>query len=193
MSDSLWPHGLQHARLPRPWLFPRVCSNWCPLGWWYNPTILSSSVPILLLPSKSFPALGSFPVSQLFTSGGQSIGASASVLPLIFLITGLISFWIDWFDLLAVQETLKSLLQQHNLKASVLTHSDFSMVQLSHLYMITGKTIAYTVKFCVFTKMVFCALCLFVLGLEYFKEEQKQKLSLTKELSFFKSCYHILL
>ena len=107
--------------------------------------------------------------------------------------SGLISCRINWFDLLTVQGTLKSILQQHNLKASVLTHSDFSMVQLSHLYMITGKTIAYTVKFCVFTKMVFCALCLFVLGLEYFKEEQKQKLSLTKELSFFKSCYHILL
>ena len=69
--------------------------------------------------------------------------------------SGLISFRIDWFDLLIVQGTLK----HHNLKASVLRHSAFSMLQLSHLYMITGKTIAYIVKFCVFTKMVFCALC----------------------------------
>ena len=66
-----------HARLPWPSLSPRVCSNSCPLSWW-GPTI-SSSVALLLLPSV-FPASGSFPVSQLFASGGQSIGASASVL-----------------------------------------------------------------------------------------------------------------
>ena len=90
---------------------------------------------------QSFPASGSFPMSQLFASGGQSTGASASVLPMN--IPGLISFRIDWFYFL-VQGTLKSLLQQYNLKVSVLQHSAFFMVQLSHAYMITGKTIALT-------------------------------------------------
>ena len=92
--------------------------------------------PLLLLPSV-FPVSGSFPMSWLLTSGSQSIGASASasVLPVD------ISFRIDWFDLLAVQGTLKSLLQHHNLKSSVLQHSVFFMVQLSRPYMTTGNTI----------------------------------------------------
>ena len=72
MSDSLWPHRLQHARLPCPSLPPRVCSNSCPLSRWCHLTILSSVIP--------FSCLQSFSVSHLFTSGGQSIGASASVL-----------------------------------------------------------------------------------------------------------------
>ena len=77
---------------------------------------------------------------QLFASGGQNIGASASVLPM-----NMNSFRIDWFDLLAVQGTLfKSLLQHHNLKASVLQCSAFFMVQLSHPYLPTGKTTALT-------------------------------------------------
>ena len=83
-------------------------------------------------------------MSQLFTSGVQSIGVSdsASVLPVTD--SRLISFRIDWFDLLAVQGTLESLLQYHSSKASVLWHSAFFMVQLSHPYMTTGKTIALT-------------------------------------------------
>ena len=84
-------------------------------------------------------------MSQFFTSGGQSIGASASasVLP-VNEYSGLISYRIDWFDLLTVQVTLKSLLQHHTSKASILQHSAFFMVQLSHPYMTTGKTIALT-------------------------------------------------
>ena len=82
-------------------------------------------------------------MSQFFTSGGQSIGASASVLP-VNILEGLISFRIDWFDLLAVQGTLKSLLQHRVSKASILQCSAFFMVQLSHSYMTTGKTIALT-------------------------------------------------
>ena len=89
---------------------------------------------------QSFPASGSFPMSQLFASGGQSIGASASVLPVT--IPRLISLRIDWFYLLAVQGTLRSFLQHCNLKVSVLQCSAFFMVELSHPYMITGKTIA---------------------------------------------------
>ena len=93
---------------------------------------------------QPFPASGSFPTSWLFASGGQSIGASALVLPMN--IQGFVSFRIDWFDLLAVQGTLKSLLQHHSLKASILWHSAFFMVQLSDPYMTTGKTIALTIQ-----------------------------------------------
>ena len=82
MFDSLWHHGLQHARLPCPSPSPRTCSNSCPLNWWCHPTISSCVVPLSCL--QSFPASCSFPVSQLFTSGGQSAenSASASVLPI---------------------------------------------------------------------------------------------------------------
>ena len=86
VSDSLWSHGLQHARLPCPSPFPRVCSNSCPLSWWCHPTIPSLVWMNVILFSclQSSPAWGSFPMSQLFASGGQSIGAlaSASVLPM---------------------------------------------------------------------------------------------------------------
>ena len=83
MSDSVQPHGLQHVRPPCPSLSPRVYSNPCPLSWWCHPTISSSVTPFSSCP-QSFPASESFPMSQLFASGGQSIGASASasVLPL---------------------------------------------------------------------------------------------------------------
>ena len=83
ISDSLWPHGLQHARLPCPSPSPGVCSNSCPLSRWCHPTISTSAIPFSsCLPS--FPASGSFPMSRLFASGGRSIGAStsASVLPM---------------------------------------------------------------------------------------------------------------
>ena len=94
--------------------------------------------PLLLLPSI-FPSIRVFCNESVFASGGQSIGASASA-P----VSGSISFKIDGFDLLAVQGTLKSLLQHHNLKASILWHSASFVVQVSHLYMTTGKTIALT-------------------------------------------------
>ena len=83
MSDSLWPHGLQHARLPCPSPTPGACSNSCPLSQWCHPTI-SSSVAPFSSHLRSFPASGTFPMSQFFASGGQSIGASASasVLPM---------------------------------------------------------------------------------------------------------------
>ena len=83
MYSSLQPHGLQHTRLPCPSLSPGVYSNSCHLSWWCHPTISSSVVPFSSRP-QSFPASGSFPMSQFFTSGGQSIGASASasVLPM---------------------------------------------------------------------------------------------------------------
>ena len=142
MSDSLWPHGLQHARLPYPSPTPGAYSNSCPSNQWCHPTISSSVVPFSFH-LQSFPASGSFLMSQLFTSGGQSIGvsASASVLPMNIQgwfplgLTGLISLQ---------SKGLSSLLQHQNLKASVLWPSAFFMVQLLRLYMTPGKTIALT-------------------------------------------------
>ena len=83
VSDSLWPHGLQHTRPPCPSPTPGVYSNSCPLSWWYHPTISSSVVPFSSCP-QSLPASGSFQMSQLFASGSQIIGVSAStsVLPM---------------------------------------------------------------------------------------------------------------
>ena len=137
---TLRPHGLQHARPPCPPV-PRACSNSCPSSRWCHPTISSSASPFSSC-VQSFPASGSFPMSQFFTSGGQSIGvsASASVLPIN------IQDWfpLGWTDLLAVQGTLKSLLQYHSSEASILRHSAFFMIQLSHPYITTGKTIALT-------------------------------------------------
>ena len=91
VSDSLWPHGLQHARFPCPSPTPRVYSNSCSLSWWCHPTISSSVIPFSSC-LQYFPASGAFPVSQFFTSGGQRIGVSAStsVLPMNIQ---------DWFPL----------------------------------------------------------------------------------------------
>ena len=141
-SNSSQPHGLQHTRLPCPSPTPWACSNSCVWSRWCHPTISSSFVPFSSCP-QSFPASGSFPVSQLFKSGGQSTGvsASASVLPLN--IQGWFPLGLTWFDL-AVQGTLKSLLQHHNSKASILWHSAFFTVQLSPPYVTTGKIIALT-------------------------------------------------
>ena len=143
MSNSSQPHGLQHAKLPCPSPTPWACSNSCLWSRWCHPTISSSFVPFSSCP-QSFPASGSFPVSQLFKSGDQSTGvsASASVLPLS--IQGWFPLGLTWFDLLAVQGTLKSLLQHHNSKASILWHSAFFTVQLSPPYVTTGKIIALT-------------------------------------------------
>ena len=141
MSNSLWPHGLQHARLSCPSPPPGAYLSSCPLSRWCHPTISSSVTPFSFCP-QSFPASGSFPMNRLYASGGQSIGAStsASVLPMN------IQDWfpLDWLDLLAVQGTLKSLLQHHNSKLSIFWHSAFFMVWLSHPHLTTGKTIALT-------------------------------------------------
>ena len=171
ISNSLWSHGLQHSRPPYPSPSPRVCPSSCTLHQWPHPTMSSSDALSSFCP-QSFTASGNFPVSQLFTSGDQNPGASASVsvLPvniqgwfplrltgLISLLSkdlsgvfssesavyirwpkywsfsfsispsneysGLISIKIDWFDLLSVQGTLKSLLQHHCSKASILQDS----------------------------------------------------------------------
>ena len=137
MSNCLQLHGLQHTRLPCPLPTPRACSNSSPLSWQWHPNISSSVIPFFSC-LQSFPESGSFPMSQFFASGDQSIGASVSE-SVLLVNSGLISFRIDWFDILAVQGTLKSLLQHHTLKTSILWHSVFFMIQLSHVYMTTGK------------------------------------------------------
>ena len=111
---------------------------------------ISSSVAPFSFGLQSFPASGSFLMSWLFTSSSQSKYSSfSSRLSRSNEYLGLISFRIDWFDRLAVQGTLKSLLQHHSSKASVLQCSAFFMAQLSHPYMTTGKTIALTIRTCV--------------------------------------------
>ena len=129
---------LQHARLPCPSPFPGACSNSCPLSPWCHPTVSSSVFPFssCLL---SCPGSESFPVSQLFASGGQSTRASSFSISPSNEYSGLISFRMDWFELLAVQGTLTSLLQHHSSKASILQHAAFFVVQLSHPYITTGK------------------------------------------------------
>ena len=133
VSDSLRPHGPQHARPPCPSPTPGVYSNSYPLSRWCHPTISSSVVPFSSL-LQSFPASGSFPMCQFFASGGN-ISPSNEY-------SGLLSFRMDWLDLLAVQGTLKNLLQHHSSKPSILRHSAIFIVQFSHPYMTTGKTIA---------------------------------------------------
>ena len=140
MSYSLWPYGPQHAGLPSPSLSSRVCSNTCPLSWWCQPTISSSVTHFSSCP-QSFPASGSFPMSQLFASGGQNVGSFSFIISASNEYSGSIFLRIDWFDL-AGEGTLKSLIQHYRLKASVLQFSAFFMVQLSHPYVTTGKTIA---------------------------------------------------
>ena len=115
----LWPHGLQHTRLLCPSLSPGVCSNSCPLNQWCYLIISSSATPFSFS-IQSFPASGSLPMSQLFTSSGQTIGASASAPVLPMNIRGWFSLGSTWFNLLVIQGTFKSLLQHHSLKASIL-------------------------------------------------------------------------
>jgi len=144
MSNSLQPHGLQHARLPCPSPTPGAYLNSHPSSQWSHPNTSSSVVPFSsrLL---SFPASGSVFSNELarhirwpkYWSFSFSISPSNEY-------SGLISFRMDWLDLLAVQGTLKSLLQHHSSKASILRCSAFFIVQLSHPYMTTGKTIALT-------------------------------------------------
>ena len=142
MYDSSWTHGLQHPRLPCPSLFPGACSNSCLLSQWCHPTIsLSASLFSCL---QSLPASGSFPVSQIFTTGGQSIGASAlaSILPMniynwfLLALTGLRSLQSKGLSNVLSNITV----QKHQFFSAQLS----SQSQLSHPYMTTGKTIALT-------------------------------------------------
>ena len=138
MSESLWHHGLQHARLPCPSPTAGTCSNSCPSSQWCYPTIWSSVVPFSSR-LQSFTALGSFPMSQLFISCDQSTGALASAPVLPVNIQGWYSLGLA--GLISLQP--KGLSRVFS-KASILQCSAFFIVQLSHPYMTTGKTIALT-------------------------------------------------
>jgi len=154
MSNSLPPHGLQHASLPCSSPTPGACSDSCPSSWWCCPT--NHVIHPLLSPSP--------PTSNLFQRQGlfQWVTSSRQVAKVLEFqlqhqsfheYSGLISFRIDWLDLLAVQGTLKSLLQHHSSKASILWHLAFFIVQLSYPYMTTRRTIALTLWTCV-TKVI---------------------------------------
>ena len=143
VSYSLWSHGLQHTRPPCPSPTPGVYSNSCPLSRWCHSTITSSVVPFSSC-LQSFPASGSFPMSPFFASGGQKIGvsASASVLPMNIQ---------DWFPLgwtawisLSSKGLSRVFSSTTVLKYQFLWHSAFFIVQLSHPYVTTGKTIVLT-------------------------------------------------
>ena len=142
VSNSLWPHEPQHARPPCLPPTPRVYPHSCPLSRWRNPTISSSVVPFSSC-LQSFPAPGSFPMSQLFSSGGQSVGVSAlaSVLPMNTQGWSPLG-WTGWISLQS--KGLKGLLQHHSSKASILWCSAFFIVQLSQSYVTARKTIALT-------------------------------------------------
>ena len=142
MSDSLWPDELQHARPVCPSPTPGVYSNSCPLSRWCHPAISSSVVPFSSCP-QSLPASVFANESTLHMRWPEYKSFSFSISPSNEQ-PGLISFRMDWLDLLAVQGTLKSLLQQHSSKASILLRSAFFTVQISHPYMTTGKIIALT-------------------------------------------------
>ena len=142
MSNSLWPNGLQHTRPPCPSPTPGVHPNPCPLSQWCHPTI-SSCCSLLLLPSV-------FSSIRVFSNESTLCIRWPNYWSFNFSISpsnkhpGLIPSKMDWLDLLAVQGTLKSLFQHHISKASILSHSALFIVQLSHPYMTTGKTIALT-------------------------------------------------
>ena len=151
MSDSFWPQGLQHFRLPWPPPSPGAYSNSCPSSRWCHPTIFIELVmpsnhlvlchPLLLLPSI-FPSIRAFSnESALHIRWAKDWSFSFFISPSNEY-SALIPLRIDWLDLLAVQGTLKSPLQHHSSKASVLQRSAFFIVQLSYPYMTTGKTIA---------------------------------------------------
>ena len=141
-SLTLLTHGLQHSRLPCPSPSPGVCPSSCPSNWWCHPNISSSVAPFCCL--QSFPPSGSFPISQYFTSDGQSNWHFRFSISPSNEYAGLISFKIDWFDLLAVRWTLKSLLQHHSLKASIFQHSALFVIQLWHLYMSMERPVVLT-------------------------------------------------
>ena len=141
MSNSLQRQGLQHVRPLSPPMSSGVYSSSCPLSQWCYPSLCS----LLLLPSI-FPSIRVFSNElALCISWPKYWSFSFSISPSNEY-SGLISFKMDWLNLLAIQGTLKSLLQHHSSKASILQCSAFFLVELSHPYMTTGKTIALTLQ-----------------------------------------------
>ena len=144
VSSFLRPSGLQHASPPCPLPTPGAYSNSCPLSQWCQPTI--SSCHPLLLPPSVFPSVRVFSSESVLRIRWPKYWSFSFNISPSNEYSGLISFRIDWWDLCAVQGALKILLQHHSSKASILWRSAFFIVQLSHLYMTTGKTTALTIQ-----------------------------------------------
>ena len=142
VSDSLWPHGLQHARPPCPSPAPGVYSNSCPLSQWCHPTISSSVVPFSRF--QSFPASESFPMSLFFASGGQRIGVSASVLPRNIQSWSPLGLTVSSPCNPRGSQESSPAQQLESISSLVNFFDAFFIVELSHLYITTGKTIALT-------------------------------------------------
>ena len=162
MYDSLWPHGVQHAKLSCPSPSLEACSNSCPSSWWCHPTI-STRHPLLLL-LWIFPSIKVFAnESALRIRWPKYWSFNFSISPFNEY-SELISFRIDWFDLLAVQGTLKSLLQHHSSKASIFWCSDFTG-QLSHPYIwnnysltrqnFVGKVMCFLIRYLGLSQLFF--------------------------------------
>ena len=137
------PHGLQHPSLPSPSPTPGTCSNSCPSSRWMPSNHLILCLPLLLLPSI-FPSIRLFSIKSVLHIRWPKYWSVSFSISLFNEYSGLIFFKIEWFDLLSVQGTLKSLLQHHSSKASILRLSAFFVIQLSHSHMTIGKTIALT-------------------------------------------------
>ena len=144
VSDSLRPHGLHHTRPPCPSSAPRVYSNSCPLSRWCHQTISSSVIPFFSPPSI-FPSIRVFSNESALHIRWPKYWIFCFSISPSNEYSGLISFRMNWLDLLTVQGTLKSLLQHQSSKASIFWHSAFFIVQLSHPYMTRGKTINLTI------------------------------------------------
>ena len=144
VSDSLQPHGLQHTRLSCPSPTPGACSNSSPSSRWCHPIISSSVIPFSSCLQFFFSIRVFSNESVLHIRWPKDCSFRFSISPSNEYFSGLISFRIDWSDLLTVQGALKSLLQHHSSKGSMLWCSSFFIVQLSHPYMTTGKAIALT-------------------------------------------------
>ena len=138
MSDSLQPYGWQHTRPPFPSPTPRVYSNSCPIELVLPPNHLILHCPLLFLPSI-FPSIRVFPKEAVLRIRRPKYWSFSFSISLSNECSGLIFFRMDWLDILAVQGTLKSLLQHHSSKAAIFQHSAFFTVQLLHPYMTTGK------------------------------------------------------
>ena len=139
VSDSLWPHGLQHTKLPCPSPIPEACSSSGSACWWHRPNFSSSVIPFSSC-LQSFPASGSFQMSQFFTSGGQSVGVSASASDLPMNIQ-------DQFPLgltSLISKRFSRVFTTTTVQKNEFSGAQLSLVQLSHPYMTTGKAITLT-------------------------------------------------
>ena len=173
-----------NATLPCPSPSPGACPNSCPLSRWCCPTLSSSVIPFSSC-FQSFWASGPFLMSWLFTSGGQKYWSFRFSISPLNECSGLFSFRIDWLDLLAVQGTLKSLLQHHSSKASFLQCSAFFMAQLSRPYMTTIKIVALTIW--TFVGKVISLLFSMLLGCHSFSSKEQSPSAVILEPKKIKS------